>query len=119
MGELVMGYLPKFKPGQTLPVTASADVRAGRLVAVSGNWTVAEAAENSAVVGVAGQDTKAGEVCTVHRGGVQELIASAAVAAGAEVSSASEGRAGAGTKPIGQAMTAATEAGDKFLAWIN
>jgi hypothetical protein len=30
-------YLPKFKPGQAVTFTASADVTGGRLVAVTGN----------------------------------------------------------------------------------
>ncbi|WP_394254714.1 DUF2190 family protein [Pseudoclavibacter helvolus] len=111
-------YLPKFKPGAAVTFTASADVIGGRLVAVSGNRTVAPAgADSSAVVGVAGFDAKAGERVTVftRAAGVQQLTATAAIAAGAKVSSAAAGKIqtlGATTNPVGLALEAATAADD-------
>ena len=48
-------YLPKFKPGQSVTFTASAEVIGGRLVVITGDRTVGPAgADSSAVVGVAG-----------------------------------------------------------------
>ncbi|VXB32989.1 DUF2190 family protein [Pseudoclavibacter sp. 8L] len=111
-------YLPKYTPGAAVTFTASADVIGGRLVAISGNDSVANApADSSAVVGVAGFDAKAGERVTVftRAGGVQRLVASGAIAAGAKVSSAAAGKAqtvGATTNPIGLALEAAAAADD-------
>lgn len=111
-------YLPKFKPGQSVTFTASADVTGGRLVAVTGNRTVGPAgADSSAVVGVAGFNAKAGERVTVftRAGGVHPLTASAAIAAGAKVSSAAAGKiqtVGATENPIGLALEAATADND-------
>ena len=111
-------YLPKFKPGQSVTFTASADVTGGRLVAVTGNRTVGPAgADSAAVVGVAGFDAKAGERVTVftRAGGVHRLTASAAIAAGVKVSSAADGKIqtiGATTNPVGLALEAATAADD-------
>lgn len=111
-------YLPKFKPGQAVTFTVSADVIGGRLVASTGNRTVGPAgADSSAVVGVAGRDAKAGERVTVftRAGGVQRLVASAAIAAGVKVSSAAAGKIqtiGSTTNPIGLALEAAAAADD-------
>lgn len=111
-------YLPKFKPGQAVTFTASADVTGGRLVAITGNRTVGPAdADSAAVVGVAGFNAKAGERVTVftRAGGVHALTASAAIAAGAKVSSAAAGKIqtiGATTNPIGLALEAATADND-------
>ncbi|WP_136036024.1 DUF2190 family protein [Microbacterium sp. K35] len=111
-------YLPKFKPGQAVTFTASADVTGGRLVAVTGNRTVGPAgADSAAVVGVAGFDAKAGERVTVftRAGGVQQLTASGAIAAGVKVSSAAAGKIqtiGATANPIGLALEAAAADND-------
>lgn len=111
-------YLPKFKPGQAVTFTASADVTGGRLVAITGNRTVGPSgADSAAVVGVAGFDAKAGERVTVftRAGGVQQLTASAAIAAGVKVSSAAAGKIqtiGATTNPIGLALEAAATDND-------
>ena len=111
-------YLPKFKPGEAVTFTASADVTGGRLVAVTGDRTVGPAgADSAAVVGVAGFDAKSGERVTVftRAGGVHKLTASGAIAAGAKVSSAAAGAiqtVGATTNPIGLALEAAAEADD-------
>jgi hypothetical protein len=108
-----MDYLPKFKPGQAVTFTASADVVGGRLVAVTGNRTVGPAGADSAlVVGTAGYDAVAGEKVTVYTraGGVHPLVASGAIVAGAKVISAAAGKIatlGAGANPIGLALESA------------
>lgn len=111
-------YLPKFKPGQAVTFTASADVTGGRLVAVTGNRTVGPAgADSAAVVGVASRDAKTGERVTVftRAGGVHPLTASGAVVAGVKVSSATAGKIqtiGSTTNPIGIALEAAAADND-------
>jgi predicted RecA/RadA family phage recombinase len=111
-------YLPKFKPGQAVTFSVSADVTGGRLVAITGNRSVGPAgADSAAVVGVASRDAKAGERVTVftRAGGVQQLTASGAIAAGAKVSSAAAGKVqtvGATTNPIGLALEAAAADND-------
>ena len=108
------GYLPRHDPGAKVTFTASADVTGGRLVALTGAYAVAHAgADSAAVVGVAGFDAKTGDEVTVYTraSGVQRLVASAAITAGAKVISAASGKAatiGAGTNPIGLALTAAS-----------
>lgn len=109
-------YLPKFKPGQTITYTVGGTgqtVTGGQLVEITGNRTVnTSAAESVKTVGVAGFDAKSGEKVTVHNGGVQKLVASAAITAGARVEAAATGRVAAGTTaPVGTALTAAAAAG--------
>lgn len=102
-------YLPKFKPGQQITYTASAAVTGGRVVEVTGNRQVGPAGAGSKkVCGVAGFDAKQGEQVTVYDGGVQVLVASAAVAAGDRVAAAANGmvaKATAGQAPVGLALT--------------
>lgn len=111
-------YLPKFKPGQAVTFTASADVTGGRLVEITGNRSVGPAGADSAkVAGVAAQDTKAGESVTVYTraGGVHGLVASGAVAAGAKVSAAATGKVqtvGSTENPVGLALEAAAADND-------
>lgn len=115
-------YLPRFEPGAAVPARATADVLAGRLVAINGSapgsYPVAPAgADSAAVFGVAAADAKSGETVTVYTraGGVQRLVASGAIAVGAKVSSAAAGKiqtVGSTTNPIGLALQAATADGD-------
>ena len=111
-------YLPKFKPGQAVTFTASADVTGGRLVEVTGNRTVGPAgADASDVVGVAGYDAKAGDPVTVYTraGGVHPLTASGAIAAGAKIASAAAGKVqtiASLTNPVGLALEAASADND-------
>lgn len=111
-------YLPKFKPGEAVTFTASAAVTGGRLVVVTGDRTVGPAgADSAAVVGVAAFDAASGEPVTVftRAGGVQRLTASAAIAAGARVISASAGKVatiGAGANALGVALEAASADND-------
>jgi hypothetical protein len=101
-------YLPKFKPGQAYTSQASAAITGGRLVAVSGSGTVATAgADSTAVVGVAAFDVAAsGDKVTLYWGGVQRLVASGAITAGAGVVSDAAGKAKSAT--IATAAAAAT-----------
>lgn len=112
-------YLPKFKPGQAVTLTVGATaVVGGRLVEVSGDSLVIPAGADSAkVAGVAGFDAATGESVTVFTrgGGVHRLVASAAIAAGAQVISAAAGKVatvGAGSNPVGVALTEATTTDD-------
>lgn len=107
-------YLPKFTPGAAVTFTASADVTGGRLVRATGNRTVGPAGADAAdVVGVAAFDAVAGDPVTVYcrPTGVQQLVASAAIAVGAKVISATGGKVatiGAGANPVGIALEAST-----------
>ena len=111
-------YLPRFKPGQAITSQASAAITGGRIVAVSGSNTVATAAADSAlVVGVAAFDVAAsGDKVTVFTGGVQKLVASGAITAGAgvvtdtggKVKSATTATAAAAGTLIGRALNTVT-----------
>ena len=107
-------YLPVFKPGLALTFTAGAALTGGRLVEITTDNTIEHAAAGStSVVGVAAWDTTLGQQVTTHSGGVQELVASAAIAAGDEVSAAADGKVATtveGTAVIGVALTAASAA---------
>ncbi|MGV8852826.1 MAG: capsid cement protein [Rhodoglobus sp.] len=117
-------YLPKFKPGQAVTFKASAGVTGGRLVVVTGSRTVGPAGADANAIGVAGFDAVTGEDVTVFTssGGLHPLIASAAIAAGAKVISAATGKVatiGAGTNPIGTAITAAAADNDVIDVLFN
>jgi hypothetical protein len=105
-------HIHLFKPGASVTFTASAAITGKRLVEVSGDRAVAPAAADSAkVVGAAAQDTKTGDEVLVLRGGVQSLISSAAILAGARVKSAALGKVitvGAGERGVGLALTTTT-----------
>ena len=110
-------YSPKFKPGQDPTLTAAADITGGQLVYLSGaNAVTPTAAATAAWLGVARQDAKSGEKVVITRGGVQFLVASGGIAAGARVIPAASGRiatvAADATVVVGTALTAATNAGD-------
>jgi hypothetical protein len=105
-------FLPKFKPGQAVTFSASAAVTGGQLVVVTGDRTVGPAGADALAIGTAGFDAAIGEDVTVFlRGnGVHSLIAAGAIAAGAQVISATGGEVatiGAGSNPIGIALIAA------------
>jgi predicted RecA/RadA family phage recombinase len=107
-------YLPLYKPGQSLPYTASAAITGGQLVAVTGSGTVGPAAAGATnCVGVAAFDCASGDRVTIHTGGVQRIVAAAGgvtagdiVAAGAAGTVAPIGTGTFGTK-IGIALTTA------------
>lgn len=86
-------YLPKFKPGQAVTYTASANVTGGQVVEVTGDRTVGPAGAGSVkFVGVAAHDAKTGAPVTVFSGGVQRPLASGAVDAGDNVVCAAGGK---------------------------
>lgn len=115
-------YTPRFLPGRAFTSQASAAITGGRLVAVSGDGTVATAAADSAAVaGVAAFDVAAsGDKVTLYWGGVQKLVASGAITAGAgvvsdtggKVKSATTATAAAAGTLIGRALTTTTTDGD-------
>lgn len=108
-------YLPIFKPGQSLPLTASATITGGQLVAVSGVSTVAPAgAASTAVIGVAAFDAASGDKVTVHTGGVHSCTASGAITAGQPVIAGAAGTVAASATPpagqqVGVALTTAAD----------
>ncbi len=104
-------FLPVFKSGQTPSYPASAAVTGGRLLMVSGSQTVAHTSGDVATwIGTAGFDAAIGDQVTIHRGGVQRLVASGAIAVGDRVGPASAGRvATASTNKVGTAITAAAD----------
>lgn len=127
-------YLPVYTPGEAIPMTASASITGGQLVAVSGNGTIAPAgASSAAVVGVAGHDAASGGRVTVYaRGVVHESTASGAITAGAQLASGAAGTvaslaAAAGTTAgdinnaravIGVALTTAADTAKvRWMAW--
>lgn len=110
-------YVPLFKPGQAVPMTASAAITGGKPVYVSGNGTVAQAAAAANIpVGVAAQDAAAsGDRITVFsRGTVHKLTASGTVTAGDLVEAATGGAVATHTvgtndgRVFGIALTTAT-----------
>lgn len=109
MGE----YVSLYRPGEALPVTASAAITGGQLVKVTGPFTVGPTtAAGADWVGVATNDAAVGEMVTVVSGGVEELTASGAIAAGAEVIPAAAGAvatigAGSVNHRVGLALQAA------------
>ncbi|MBF6399777.1 DUF2190 family protein [Nocardia cyriacigeorgica] len=113
-------HSPIFNPGAAITRTASDAVTGGQLLIVSGNNTVApSSAASGAWLGVAAFDAASGAAVTVLSGGVHELAASGAIAAGARVIPAAAGAVadlGAGTdysQVVGVALAAA--AGGKVL----
>lgn len=102
-------YTPKFRPGQDVSYRATADIRAGRVVEVTGDTAVAEAAAGSTkTVGVSAFAVKAGELVTVLSGGVQRPLAAGNIAAGDRVAAGAAGTVATGTTAtIGTAIAAA------------
>lgn len=110
-------YTAKFRPGQDVTYRASADVRAGRLVEITGDTAVAEAAAGSLkTVGVSGHSAKAGELVRVQSGGVHRPIATGAIAAGARVAAAAGGTVATATEAtIGTAIAAAANGAQALI----
>jgi hypothetical protein len=114
-------YIPIFKPGTDITQTVGATaVVAGNLVALSAaNTVIPTTAATAAWLGVATTDAAIGAKVGITSGGVQELVASAAIAAGALVVAAAAGKIatiGAGTfdQVVGLALTAAAANNDKI-----
>jgi hypothetical protein len=76
-------YIPIYEGCVPSTHTTSAAVVGGKLVAVSGDGTVAHAGANAGNwVGAAAFDAASGARVTVHRSGIQSLVASGAITAG-------------------------------------
>lgn len=105
-------HIHTFKPGQSITFEASADIEGGRLVSVVGDRVVDTFGGGGLPIGAAAFDVKAGDDVLVLRGGVQKLVASAAITAGARVTGAADGTVVTiASGGIGTAITAATAAG--------
>lgn len=109
-------YIPVFKPGEDLTMTAAATITGGQLVYVSAaNSVTPTAGATAAWLGVATTDATSGQKVGITSGGVQEITASGAVAVGDVLIPASNGRVaaiGAGTnyaQVVGIALTAAAD----------
>ncbi|WP_221585563.1 DUF2190 family protein [Microbacterium sp. G2-8] len=83
------GYLPKHNPGAAITIVATADVTGGQIVTAAGTPAGADA---TTVIGVAARDAASGDHVTVYSGGVQRLVASAAIAQGDLVKAAADGQ---------------------------
>ncbi|WP_156759551.1 capsid cement protein [Microbacterium karelineae] len=83
------GYLPKHNPGAAITIPATAAITGGQLVTAAGEPAGADA---TTVIGVAARDVTTGENVTVYSGGVQRLVASAAIAQGDLVKAAADGQ---------------------------
>lgn len=111
-------YVPVFKPGEDLTMTAGAAITGGELVYVSAANTVQKtSAATAAWLGVATTDAASGAKVGVTSGGVQEVMVNAAVAVGDVLIPAASGRVtpiAAGTtysQVVGIALTAQSTAG--------
>lgn len=110
----MIGALPaEFDEGINLvqkEIKASAEVKKGQVVELSGDMTVAPAGAGSAkVLGVAMFDAKAEEAVAVETEGLFKLVAGGTIAAGAKVAAAANGKVAAGTEnTIGIAISDAT-----------
>lgn len=113
-------YLPLYIPGQAVTTTASAPITGGQLLAVSGDGTVAPAgAASAAWVGVAAHDAATGEKILYNCGGVQRLVASGGITAGAGVISGAAGTVATGLGTVGQQVgVALTTALDTALVEV-
>jgi hypothetical protein len=103
------GQVERKAPGDriTFTVKAGQTVRGGRLVELTADWEIQEAAANSLkVAGVALYDGAAGAKVTVASEGVWLLIASGAIAAGDDVKAGAAGVAV--TIPAADATSLAT-----------
>ena len=101
-------------------IKASADVKKGQVVMISGDMTVAPTtAASNKVLGVAMFDAKSGEAVSVECEGLFKLTASAAITAGAQIESAADGKvATVGSTPvkvIGIALNTAVKDGEVFV----
>lgn len=116
-------YLPLHTPGKAFTRQASAAITGGQLVVVSGSGTVAPAsAATHSWLGVAGFDAANGDQVTVFTEGVQRLVASGAITAGATVEAAAGGKVAThtnGTNDINVVGLALTTAADGALVEVS
>jgi hypothetical protein len=116
-------YLPRYKTGDSVPVTLSATVVGGTLITTLGA-TAADA--STTVAGVAGFDGVSGQTVTTWREGLQIGTASGAIANGQPLCAAAGGKVRvwvAGTDAqaalIGRAWSAAADTASVTYALIN
>ncbi len=109
-------YRPKFKPGQAITRAATATIVGGNLVTVAGAVAIADSVT---WLGVASKNCSSGDTFGVYCGGVQYLVASAAISAGAPVKCAAAGKVvtyvdgtDAQLRLVGIALEAAAADGD-------
>lgn len=81
-------YLPKYKPGEAIPLDITGTVTGGRLVTAAGVHAGANARD---WLGAASRDAVSGDRITVYCDGVQRLIATGAVTKGDQVVCAAAG----------------------------
>ena len=106
-------------PCEPIPFAVSADVVGGQLVEITGDMAVGPAGAASAkfLPGTAAYDAKTGEKVTVLIGGVQPVVASGAIVAGAQVVAAAGGKVKARSTGapetvdliVGKALTGGTD----------
>jgi len=115
----VADYRPKFKPGEAITRTATGTITGGLLVTVAG---AVAGADSTTWLGVASKDCVSGDTFGVYTQGVQRLVASAAISAGARVKCAAAGKIvtlAAGSDAydtlVGIALEAATADGDVIM----
>lgn len=105
-------HLPHYIATPPISMAATGTIVGGRLVASSGNMTVAASGAASALVcGVAARDAVSGASLPVYTNGIHDLVAAGAIAAGDIVCAGAAGTVAAiganvfGTK-IGRALEA-------------
>lgn len=104
---------------------ASEDVTAGQLLKIDGDGTVGVAGDEDNILGVAYNDEVAGDNVAVVTGVEVNLIASAAITAGARLASAAGNKVktfvegtDAENHCLGRALTSAAVDGDEIRAYI-
>lgn len=108
-------YVPLHIPGKAVTRQASASIVGGNLVRVSGSGTVAPTSAASADwFGVAGFDANSGDDVVVYCEGIQRVVASGSITAGATVEGAASGQVASHTNGtndtniVGLALTTVT-----------
>lgn len=101
VGSYRNGQIERYFPGDRITFKASAAVTGGRIVAISGNKTVAPAvAGSTAIIGIALFDAAVNEYVTVATIGVWDIRANAAVAAGDVLTTAGAGVDAGSVTPV-------------------
>lgn len=111
-------YLPKIKPGNSIPLVATGTIVGGLMVTTAAAQAGADAPN---WLGIASQDAATGQTFVAFCDGVQRPVAAAAISANAGVKCAAAGQVTtwtAGTDAahllVGWALEAATGAGVQF-----
>lgn len=116
------GYLPKHVPGDTVTTRAASPILGGQRVAVAGSGTVATAtaATKAKFCGVAAYDAGTNAELTIYgRGMVHITIAAGAIAAGAFVESANDGKVAAVASGVGDGIALTTAADGAACEWME